>query len=248
MNNVQPTRKKTYLDQLNEIQRAAVVNTEGPVLVVAGPGSGKTRVLTFRIAHLIQSGAAPWEILALTFTNKAAKEMKERIAKVVGPRANNVWAGTFHSIFARILRVEAEHIGYPSNFTIYDSDDSKSVINTIIKEMNLSKDHYNANTIRARISSAKSNLIPPKLYVNMPDLMEEDRIAKRPFVHQIYEKYTIRCKRAGAMDFDDLLYRLFELLQNHEDVRKKYQQKFKYVLVDEFQDTNHCSIRLSKNW
>lgn len=246
MNNGQPTTKASYLDQLNDIQRAAVTNTEGPVLVVAGPGSGKTRVLTFRIAHLIQTGAAPWEILALTFTNKAAKEMKERIAKVVGPRANSVWAGTFHSIFARILRVEAEHIGYPSNFTIYDSDDTKSVIGTIIKELNLSKDHYNVNTVRSRISSAKSNLIPPKLYVNMPNLMEEDRIAKRPHVHKIYEKYTARCKRAGAMDFDDLLFRLYELLQNHPEIRAKYQKKFKYVLVDEFQDTNHLQYAIVK--
>ena len=246
MNEVQPTTKKTYLDQLNDIQRAAVTHTDGPLLVVAGPGSGKTRVLTYRIAHLIQSGAAPWEILALTFTNKAAKEMKERIAKVVGSRANNVWAGTFHSIFARILRMEAQHIGYPSNFTIYDSDDTKSVINTIIKEMNLSKDHYNTNTIRSRISSAKSNLITPKVYANMPDLIEEDRIAKRPFTQQIYEKYTARCKRAGAMDFDDLLFRMFELLQNHENVRMKYQQKFKYVLVDEFQDTNHLQYEIVK--
>jgi len=246
MNDVQSTTRKTYLDELNDIQRAAVTTTEGPVLVVAGPGSGKTRVLTFRIAHLIQSGIAPWEILALTFTNKAAKEMKERIAKVVGQRANNVWAGTFHSVFARILRVEAEHIGYPSNFTIYDSDDTKSVISTIIKEMNLSRDHYNTNMVRSRISSAKSNLISPKLYINNLDLMEQDRIAKRPHLHKIYAKYTARCKRAGAMDFDDLLYRLYELLQNHEEVRKKYQQKFKYLLVDEFQDTNHLQYSIVK--
>ncbi|MCR9286762.1 MAG: UvrD-helicase domain-containing protein [Bacteroidetes bacterium] len=236
----------TYLNQLNDIQRKAVTETEGPVLVVAGPGSGKTRVLTFRIAHLIQKGVAPWDILALTFTNKAAREMKERIEKVVGPRANRVWAGTFHSIFARILRVEAEKIGYPSNFTIYDSDDTKSVISAIIKEMNLNKEHYNTNAIRSRISSAKSNLITPKLYENDPQLMAEDQMAKRPYVQKIYTKYVARCKRAGAMDFDDLLFRLFELLQKHEDVRKKYQERFKYILVDEFQDTNHLQYSIVK--
>ncbi|RMG77865.1 MAG: ATP-dependent DNA helicase [Bacteroidetes bacterium] len=235
-----------YLDELNDIQRQAVTETEGPVLVVAGPGSGKTRVLTYRIAHLIQKGVAPWEILALTFTNKAAREMKARIEKVVGDRANRVWAGTFHSIFARILRVEAEKIGYPSNFTIYDSDDTKSVIGTIIKEMNLNKDHYNVNAVRSCISSAKSNLITPKLYANSPELMEQDRLAKRPWLHKIYAKYVAKCKRAGAMDFDDLLYRLFELLQGHEEVRKKYQERFRYVLVDEFQDTNYLQYSIVK--
>ncbi|MFK7936745.1 MAG: ATP-dependent helicase [Saprospiraceae bacterium] len=239
---------KSYLKQLNEVQRNAVTQTDGPVLVVAGPGSGKTRVLTFRIAHLIQTGVKPWEILSLTFTNKAAREMKERIGKVVGGRsANFVWAGTFHSIFARILRVEAEKIGYPSNFTIYDTDDSKSLINTIIREMNLDKQTYNTNAIRSRISSAKSNLITPKAYKDNLDLMQQDRIAKRPHLHRIYEQYTIRCKRAGAMDFDDLLYRLFELLQKNPDgVLDKYREKFKYVLVDEFQDTNYLQYRIVK--
>ncbi|MCB0585709.1 MAG: UvrD-helicase domain-containing protein, partial [Phaeodactylibacter sp.] len=176
-----------YLQQLNDVQRAAVTTTEGPVLVVAGPGSGKTRVLTFRIAHLIEQGVAPWEILALTFTNKAAREMKERIGKVVGERANKVWAGTFHSIFARILRVEADKIGYPPNFTIYDTDDTKSVISSIIKEMNLSKDTYNVNAIRSRISSAKSNLITPKLYEKDEELRQQDRMAKRPHIYAIYQ-------------------------------------------------------------
>lgn len=242
----QQNSKHAYLNQLNDIQRKAVTETDGPVLVVAGPGSGKTRVLTFRIAHLIQKGVAPWEILALTFTNKAAREMKARIEKVVGDRANRVWAGTFHSIFARILRVEAEKIGYPSNFTIYDSDDTKSVISAIIKEMNLNKEHYNVNAIRSRISSAKSNLITPKLYENDPELMSQDRMAKRPYVQKIYSKYVARCKRAGAMDFDDLLFRLYELLQKHEDVRKKYQERFRYILVDEFQDTNHLQYSIVK--
>lgn len=234
-----------YLKQLNKVQYQAVTQTDGPVLVVAGPGSGKTRVLTYRIAHLIESGVAPWEILALTFTNKAAREMKERISKVVGERANRVWAGTFHSIFARILRVEADKIGYPSNFTIYDTEDSKSLISAIIREMNLSKDNYNVNAIRSRISSAKSNLITPKSYANREDLKQEDRIAKRPHTQAIYEKYTARCKKSGAMDFDDLLYRLYELLQtNPDNVLDKYRQRFKYILVDEFQDTNHLQYSI----
>ncbi|MEZ5039724.1 MAG: UvrD-helicase domain-containing protein [Saprospiraceae bacterium] len=235
----------TYLDGLNDVQRQAVTQTDGPVLVVAGPGSGKTRVLTYRIAHIIEQGTAPWQILALTFTNKAAREMKERIGKVVGARANSVWAGTFHSIFARILRVEAEKIGYPSNFTIYDSDDTKSLLSTIVKEMNLDRTVYNINTIRSRISSAKSNLITPKLYAENEELKSQDKMAKMPHVHAIYAKYTARCKRAGAMDFDDLLYRLYELLQtNPDNVIEKYRNKFKYVLVDEFQDTNHLQYAI----
>ncbi len=237
--------EKTYLQELNEIQRKAVTTTEGPVLVVAGPGSGKTRVLTYRIAHLIESGVAPWEILSLTFTNKAAREMKERIANVVGPRANRVWAGTFHSIFARILRVEAEKIGYPSNFTIYDTDDTKSVISDIIREMALNKEAYNVNTVRSRISSAKSNLITPKLYEQDQELRQQDHMSKRPQLYTIYRKYAARCKRSGAMDFDDLLYRLYELLQKNPDgVVDKYREKFRYLLVDEFQDTNHLQYAI----
>lgn len=236
---------QSYLQELNDVQRQAVTTTEGPVLVVAGPGSGKTRVLTYRIAHIIQEGTAPWEVLSLTFTNKAAREMKERIGHVVGPRANQVWAGTFHSIFARILRVEAEKIGYPSNFTIYDSDDTKSVIGNIIREMNLDKNSYNVNAVRSRISSAKSNLITPKLYEQDQELRQQDHMAKRPHLHAIYRKYVARCKRSGAMDFDDLLYRLYELLQkNPDNVLEKYRQKFKYVLVDEFQDTNHLQYAI----
>lgn len=230
---------KNYLDELNDVQRQAVTATEGPVLVVAGPGSGKTRVLTYRIAHLIELGVAPWEILSLTFTNKAAREMKERIEKVVGTKAKSVWAGTFHSIFAKILRFEAEKIGYSSNFTIYDSDDSKTLVTALIKELNLDKNVYNPNAVRARISSAKSNLISPKSYLENVELMEEDRVNRRPHFHKLYENYVARCKRAGAMDFDDLLYRFYELLQaNPDNVREKYQSKFRYLLVDEFQDTN----------
>ena len=230
----------SYLHELNDIQRAAVTNTDGPVLVVAGPGSGKTRVLTYRIAYIIEQNlAAPWEILALTFTNKAAREMKNRIGKVVGEgRSEKVWAGTFHSIFARILRGEAEKLGYNSNFTIYDSDDSKSLIKNIIKELNLNKETYSENAILTRISSAKSNLITPKMYAQNPTLMEEDKATRRPFIHRIYEEYVKRCKTAGAMDFDDLLFQLFRLLHEHEDVANKYRARFKYILVDEFQDTN----------
>lgn len=236
----------SYLDELNEIQRAAVTNTEGPVLVVAGPGSGKTRVLTYRISHLIQKGVAPWEILALTFTNKAAREMKDRIEKVVGTKAQRVWAGTFHSIFARILRGEAERIGFPSNFTIYDSDDSKSLLRTIIKELHLTKDVYNENAILTRISSAKSNLISPKAYEQNAELMAQDRSTKRPYIYRIYAEYATRCKRAGAMDFDDLLYQMYVLLHHHNDVADKLRERFKYVLVDEFQDTNYLQYAIVK--
>ncbi len=240
--------QSAYLDELNDVQRQAVTHTEGPVLIVAGPGSGKTRVLTYRIAHLIGKGVPPWEIMALTFTNKAAREMQERIEKVVGSKANQVWAGTFHSLFARILRIEAEHIGYPPNFTIYDTDDTKSVIGAIISEMNLNKEQYNVNNIRSRISSCKSNLITPKAYVAQPSLMEEDKKTRRPFFHQIYEKYVARCKRSGAMDFDDLLFRLYELFQNYPAVTDKYRAKFRYLLVDEFQDTNHLQYAIVKKF
>ena len=238
---------KSYLQELNEVQRAAVTNTDGPVLVIAGPGSGKTRVLTYRIAHLIEEGAAPWEILALTFTNKSAREMKARIEKVVGEKASRVWAGTFHSIFARILRVEADKIGYESNFTIYDTDDSKSLINSIVKEMNLDPKVYAANGVRSRISSAKSNLITPIAYKGDEELKLQDKMSKRPYIHAIYAKYVARCQKAGAMDFDDLLFQLFRLLhQNPDNVVDKYRHRFKYVLVDEFQDTNFLQYSIIK--
>ena len=237
----------SYLQELNDVQRKAVTALEGPVMVIAGPGSGKTRVLTYRIAHLINMGVPPWEILALTFTNKAAREMKERIEKVVGSGAQRVWAGTFHSLFAKILRREAHRIGYPNDFTIYDTDDSKSVINDIIKSLNLDKKVYNNGAVRARISAAKSNLITPKAYVNNEELMAYDRMNRRPLIYQIYEKYAAKCLRAGAMDFDDLLLQMFRLLyQNPDGVREKYQRQFKYILVDEFQDTNHLQYSIIK--
>lgn len=242
----------SYLDELNEIQRNAVTATEGPVMVIAGPGSGKTRVLTYRIAHIINQGVPPWEIMALTFTNKAAREMKERIEKVVGTGAQKVWAGTFHSLFAKILRREAHKIGYPNDFTIYDTDDSKSVINEIIKSLNLDKKVYNNGAVRARISAAKSNLITPKAYVNNEELMALDRMNRRPLIYQIYEKYAAKCLRAGAMDFDDLLLQMFRLLyQNPDGVREKYQRQFRYIMVDEFQDTNvlqYSTIKLLVNY
>lgn len=226
-----------FLKELNPIQKKAVAQIEGPVMVIAGPGSGKTRVLTYRIAYMIQQGIPPREILALTFTNKAAREMKDRIETVLQGNVKGLWAGTFHSLFARILRMEANHIGYPTNFTIYDTDDSRSLIRSIVREMNLSADSYPANQVLSRISSFKSNLVTPKLYERNEKLMKSDRIANRQEFHTIYSRYVARCKQAGAMDFDDLLFRLYELFQNKE-VLQKYQKRFKYILVDEFQDTN----------
>jgi DNA helicase II / ATP-dependent DNA helicase PcrA len=237
----------SYLNELNDVQRAAVTHLDGPVMVIAGPGSGKTRVLTYRIAHLLLTGVHPGNVLALTFTNKAAKEMKERIERVVGSKANQVWAGTFHSLFARILRSEAHRIGFPNDFTIYDTDDTKGVIDDIIKSMNLDKKTYVASQVRSRISSAKSNLITPKLYKANDDLMALDRMNRRPLIHEIYEKYAAKCLRAGAMDFDDLLLMMFKLLhQNPDNVREKYQRQFKYVMVDEFQDTNFLQYQVIK--
>jgi DNA helicase-2/ATP-dependent DNA helicase PcrA len=237
----------SYLDELNDVQRQAASCIEGPVMVIAGPGSGKTRVLTYRIAHMIHSGIQPGNILALTFTNKAAREMKDRIERVVGIKAQRVWAGTFHSLFARILRVEAHRIGYPNNFTIYDTDDTKSVVSEIISQMNLDKKVYSPGIVRSRISAAKSNLITPKAYVINDELMAYDRMNRRPLIHLIYEKYAARCLRAGAMDFDDLLLQMFKLLyQNPDNTRQKYQRQFQYVMVDEFQDTNYLQYEILK--
>lgn len=237
----------SYLQSLNEVQRQAVTHKDGPVMVIAGPGSGKTRVLTYRIAYLIQQGVLPHHILALTFTNKAAREMKERIASVVGPKGDRVWAGTFHSIFARILRMEATKIGYPPTFTIYDRDDSKNLVSDIIKEMRLDTKQYNASGVLARISSAKSNLITPEMYAKDDDLVLYDRMNKRPLIYEIYDRYYKRCMQAGAMDFDDLLLQMFRLLyENTDHVREKYQRIFQYLLVDEFQDTNYLQYAIIK--
>ncbi|MBV6473373.1 MAG: ATP-dependent DNA helicase PcrA [Saprospiraceae bacterium] len=229
----------TFLEGLNEVQRRAVTDLEGPVMVIAGPGSGKTRVLTYRLAHLMMQGVRPHNILALTFTNKAAREMTERIGELVGPEVRKVWCGTFHSIFARILRVEAPRIGYPQNFSIYDADDSRSAIAQIIKEMDLNPKNYNPNTLRARISSAKANLITAAAYENNDDVREQDRENNMPETFTIYKRYVQRCLKAGAMDFDDLLLQLYRLLhENPDGVLEKYRTIFRFVLVDEFQDTN----------
>lgn len=237
----------SYLHELNDVQRDAATCIDGPVMVIAGPGSGKTRVLTYRIAHMIHSGIHPGQIMALTFTNKASREMKDRIEKVVGSKAQRVWAGTFHSLFARILRVEAHRLGFPNDFTIYDTDDTKSVISEIITQMNLDKKVYAPGLVRSRISSAKSNLITPKLYVANDELMAYDRMNRRPLIHAIYEKYAARCLRAGAMDFDDLLLQMFRLLyQNPDNSREKYQRQFQYLMVDEFQDTNYLQYEILK--
>lgn len=237
----------TYLDELNDVQRQAVVHMDGPVMVIAGPGSGKTRVLTYRIAHLIQNGVPPYWILTLTFTNKAAREMKERIERVTGDQARRVWAGTFHSVFARILRVEAPKIEYPPDFTIYDRDDSKSLVSQIVSELKLDPKAYNAGGVLARISGAKSNIITPQLYEQDVELREQDNLMKRPMVHEIYKRYVERCFRSGAMDFDDLLLQMFRLLyQNPENVREKYQRLYTHVLVDEFQDTNYLQYEILK--
>ncbi len=236
-----------YLAGLNPQQRAAVENTKGPAMIVAGAGSGKTRVITYRVAHLIQSGVDPFNILVLTFTNKASKEMRQRIEKVVGAEAKSIWMGTFHSVFAKILRVEAEKIGYPSNFTIYDTDDCKSLIRTILKEMQLDDKLYAANIVYNRISSAKNNLVSVAEYVNSSTIQAEDTSNKRPEMGKIYETYAKRCFKAGAMDFDDLLFKTNYLLRKHPDVLLKYQHKFKYIMVDEYQDTNFSQYSIVKS-
>jgi DNA helicase-2/ATP-dependent DNA helicase PcrA len=229
-----------YLEQLNEAQRAPVLQKDGAMIVIAGAGSGKTRVLTYRIAYLMEQGVDAFSILALTFTNKAAREMKKRISHIVGAsEAKNLWMGTFHSVFAKILRIEAERLGYPSNFTIYDTQDSQSVIRAIIKEMNLDKDVYKYKQVYSRISSYKNSLITVKAYFNNPELIEADAMAKMPRLGDIYKAYVEKCFKAGAMDFDDLLLKTNELLTRFPEVLAKYQNRFRYILVDEYQDTNH---------
>lgn len=235
------------LDQLNEAQQQAVTCSDGPVMVIAGAGSGKTRVLTYRIAYMLSKGVDPFQVLALTFTNKAAREMKERIISLVGSNdARNVWMGTFHSIFARILRVEGHHLGYPQNFTIYDTDDSKNLIKNIIKDLQLDTKVYTPGMILSRISAAKSNLISADEYLLNSDIMDNDRIAGRPMTGEIFKHYRARCFKASAMDFDDLLYNTNMLLRDFPEVLFKYQKKFRYVLVDEYQDTNHAQYLIVK--
>lgn len=238
-----------YIKQLNPSQQEAVINTDGPVMVIAGAGSGKTRVLTYRIAYLMdEKGVDPFNILSLTFTNKAAREMKERIAKIVGAsEAKNLWMGTFHSVFAKILRFEADKLGFPSNFTIYDAEDSRKVIANVIKEKNLDKEIYKVKSVASRISSFKNALITPKEYLRSPDLQEQDTAARMPQLGDIYRAYAERCFRSGAMDFDDILLYTFILLRKFPDVLAKYQDRFRYIMVDEYQDTNHAQYLIVKS-
>ncbi|MGL6038068.1 MAG: ATP-dependent helicase [Soonwooa sp.] len=236
-----------YLKGLNESQYEAVTTLKGPLMVLAGAGSGKTRVLTMRIAHLITNGVDPFNILALTFTNKAAREMKERIAKVVGESdARSLWMGTFHSVFARLLRSEAHYLGFPSNFTIYDTQDSLNVLKKVLKEMNIDSDVYKPKKVLGRISQYKNNLITVNAYFNNPEIIEADERANMKLMGEIYRKYVETCFRSGAMDFDDLLLRTNELLTRFPEVLAKYQDRFRYILVDEYQDTNHSQYLIVK--
>ncbi|HEX7869027.1 MAG TPA: UvrD-helicase domain-containing protein, partial [Chryseobacterium sp.] len=236
-----------YLKGLNESQYEAVTTLQGPLMVLAGAGSGKTRVLTMRIAHLITNGIDPFKILSLTFTNKAAKEMKERIAKVVGPsNARSLWMGTFHSVFARILRSEAHYLGYPSNFTIYDQQDALNVLKKSIKDLNIDGDLYKPKKVLSRISNYKNNLITVRAYENNPELIEADEKANMKFMGKIYKKYVEECFKNGSMDFDDLLLKTNELLTRFPEVLAKYQDRFRYILVDEYQDTNHSQYLIVK--
>jgi DNA helicase-2/ATP-dependent DNA helicase PcrA len=236
-----------YLDELNESQREAVLHINGPLMIIAGAGSGKTKVITTRIAHLMASGVDAFRILALTFTNKAAAEMKERIERILGgTEARNLYIGTFHSVFARILRTEATKLGYPSNFTIYDTDDARSVIKTIVKELNLDEKHYKPNLVLNRISSAKNELIGPDEYANNWECQNADQKANRPEIGKIYKYYSSRCFKNGAMDFDDLLFQMYLLLTNFPDALSKYQRKFQYILIDEYQDTNPAQYKIVK--
>ena len=233
------------LNDLNDAQRAAVEYIDGPSLVIAGAGSGKTRVLTYKIAYLLSQGMKPWSIMALTFTNKAAREMKERIGKLVGDDlAQHLYMGTFHSIFSRILRAEAEHIGFNNNFTIYDESDSRSLLKAIIKEMGLDDKTYKPAAVHARISMAKNNLVTAEAYDSDPAILEQNKRAKMPAIGKIYVVYVQRCRQANAMDFDDLLMLTFQLFRDHEEIRQKYAGRFDYILVDEYQDTNHVQMSI----
>ncbi|MBC7848870.1 MAG: UvrD-helicase domain-containing protein [Chitinophagaceae bacterium] len=236
-----------YLKDLNERQQEAVTHIDGPIMIVAGAGSGKTKVLTTRIAHLMGHGIDAFNILALTFTNKAAREMKERVEKILGNNeARNLYIGTFHSVFARVLRSEAPKIGYPASFTIYDTDDAKSVVKTVINELNLDDKHYKPSTVYNRISSAKNALVSAEAYANDYNIQQEDQRSNRPMIAKIYEAYVLRCFKNGAMDFDDLLLKFYELLKNVPESLSKYQRKFKYILIDEYQDTNPAQYEIIK--
>jgi len=236
-----------YLSQLNDSQKLPTTHKDGPIMVIAGAGSGKTRVLTYRIAYLMERGVDPFSILSLTFTNKAAREMKSRISQIVGEsKSKNLWMGTFHSIFARILRSESELLGYSSNFTIYDTQDSDRLIATIIKELKLDKDLYKYKNIRSRISSLKNNLVTVKAYLSNPELVQQDNESRRPMFGKVYQTYVNRCFKASAMDFDDLLLKTNELLNRFPEVLAKYQERFKYIHVDEYQDTNHSQYLIVK--
>ncbi len=238
---------KDFLKDLNKEQYEAVVNSEGPSMIIAGAGSGKTRVLTYRIAHLLEKGVDPFNVLALTFTNKAAREMKERVIQLIGDgEARNVWMGTFHSVFAKILRIEGHHLGYPSHFTIYDTDDSKKLIRNIIKEMNLDPKVYVPNFVRSRISMAKSHIIGPEDYAANSEIITADESGAKPLIKDIYKSYNARLKRSDAMDFDDLLFNTYVLFHSFAEVLYKYQLKFRYILVDEYQDTNQAQYLIVK--
>src|SRR5882757_4772864 len=236
-----------YISELNDRQKEAVLHKNGPIMIVAGAGSGKTKVLTTRIAHLLAQGVNAFNILALTFTNKAAKEMKERVEKILGnSQARNLYIGTFHSVFARVLRGEAYRLGYPRNFTIYDTDDAKSVLKTVINELNLDDKHYKPNVVYNRISQAKNSLVGPVEYANDYAIQQEDMRSNRPAIAQIYDAYAKRCFKNGAMDFDDLLIKMYELLKNFPESLHKFQHKFKYILIDENQDTNPAQYEIIK--
>src|ERR1700730_12904266 len=236
-----------YLKGLNEAQKEAVDHVDGPIMIIAGAGSGKTKVLTTRIAHLMSIGVDAFNILALTFTNKAAKEMKERVERILGNSdARNLYIGTFHSVFARILRGEAPKLGFPHNFTIYDTDDAKSVVKTVVNELNLDDKHYKPNIVYNRISQAKNGLVGPADYVNDYYIQQEDLRSNRPAIAQIYDAYARRCFKNGSMDFDDLLIKMYELLKNFPESLHKFQHKFKYILIDEYQDTNPAQYEVIK--
>src|SRR3954468_4362644 len=238
---------KDYLKGLNEPQREAVLHMNGPLMIIAGAGSGKTKVLTTRITHLMANGVDAFNILALTFTNKAAAEMKDRVERILGNNeARNLYIGTFHSVFARILRAEADKLGYPRNFTIYDTDDAKSVVKTVINELGLDDKFYKPNSVYNRISAAKNALVGVEEYRNDYYIQQEDTRSNRPAIAQIYDAYAKRCFKNGAMDFDDLLIKMYELLKNFPEALIKYQRKFRYILIDEYQDTNPAQYEIIK--